>query len=63
VLFYKHLAVLAGDPHHEHHVNPTDALTDSQRHYAAEQFDRFRRWWSGWDGRGHGSPFAQQQGE
>ncbi len=55
VLFYKHLAVLAGHPDYEHHVNPTDALTDSQRRYAAEQFDRFCRWWSNWDGRGHGT--------
>jgi 4-hydroxy-tetrahydrodipicolinate synthase len=52
VLFYKHLATLAGHPEYEHHLNPTDQLTDSQRRHAAGQFDRFRRWWSTWDGRG-----------
>ena len=50
VLFYKHLAVLAGDPAYEHQINPTDALSASQRHFAGEQFDRFRRWWATWDG-------------
>jgi 4-hydroxy-tetrahydrodipicolinate synthase len=48
VLFYKYLAVLAGHPEYEHHVIPTDALTASQRRHAAEQFDRFCRWWSSW---------------
>ena len=52
VLYYKHLAVLAGDGAYEHHVNPTDALTTSQRRYAEEQFARFGRWWSSWAGRG-----------
>ena len=50
VLFYKHLAVLAGDPAYEHQVNATDALSASQRRFAAEQFGRFRRWWANWDG-------------
>jgi 4-hydroxy-tetrahydrodipicolinate synthase len=50
VLFYKHLAVLAGDPAYARAVDATDALTDSQRSYAAQQFDRFCRWWAGWDG-------------
>jgi 4-hydroxy-tetrahydrodipicolinate synthase len=52
VLYYKHLAVLAGDGAYEHHVNPTDVLTTSQRRYAEEQFARFGRWWSSWEGRG-----------
>ena len=55
VLFYKHLAVLSGQRDYEHHVNPTDALTDSQRRHAAEQFDRFCRWWSNWGGQRHGA--------
>jgi dihydrodipicolinate synthase/N-acetylneuraminate lyase len=49
VLFYKHLAVLAGDAAYEHQVDATDTLTASQRRFAAEQFDRFRRWWANWD--------------
>ena len=49
MLFYKHLAVLAGHRDYEHHVNPTDALTESQRRYAAEQFERFCRWWAAWN--------------
>jgi len=53
VLFYKHLAVLAGQSEYEHHVNPSDALSDSQRRYAAEQWSRFCAWWDAWDGRHH----------
>ena len=49
VLFYKHLAVLAGDRAYENHVNPTDALTESQRGYATAQFERFRQWWAAWN--------------
>ena len=55
VLFYKHLAVLAGHKDYEHHLNPTDALSASQRRYATDQFERFTRWWSNWDGRDHGA--------
>jgi len=51
VLFYKHLAVLAGFPEYEHHLNPTDRLSDSQRAFATDQWERFQRWWSTWDGR------------
>lgn len=57
VLFYKHLAVLAGDLEFEHQLNPSDALTDSQRRFAEAQFERFRRWWATWsviDPRGGG---------
>lgn len=53
VLFYKHLAVLAGTAGYDHHVNPTDALTDSQRRFASDQFERFGRWWANWDGHGY----------
>lgn len=52
VLFYKYLAVLAGNEAYQHHLNPTDVLTDSQRRFAAEQFERFRRWWASWEGAG-----------
>jgi 4-hydroxy-tetrahydrodipicolinate synthase len=50
VQFYKHLAVLAGNTAYERPLNPTDALSVSQLAYAAQQFDRFCRWWAGWDG-------------
>jgi dihydrodipicolinate synthase/N-acetylneuraminate lyase len=53
VLFYKHLAVLAGQRDYEHPVNPTDALTPSQRQYASAQWERFCRWWASWEGRDH----------
>jgi dihydrodipicolinate synthase/N-acetylneuraminate lyase len=49
VLFYKYLAVVSGSANYQHHVNPTDALTASQRRYAAALFDRFRRWWANWE--------------
>jgi 4-hydroxy-tetrahydrodipicolinate synthase len=62
VLFYKHLAVLAGQREYEHHVNPSDALSDSQRRYASEQWERFDAWWSRWDGRRHDSaPISSAQ--
>ena len=50
VVFYKWLAVLAGNSAYEHQVEPADVLTASQRGFASEQFDRFRRWWASWDG-------------
>ncbi len=50
VLFYKYLAVRAGDTAYEHQIDSTDSLTASQRRFAAEQFDRFRRWWANWEG-------------
>jgi 4-hydroxy-tetrahydrodipicolinate synthase len=56
VLFYKHLAVLAGDGAYARSLNPADALTASQRGFASQQFDRFCRWWAGWDGTAHLRP-------
>jgi dihydrodipicolinate synthase/N-acetylneuraminate lyase len=53
VLYYRHLAVLAGHDELERSVDPTDALTDSQRAYATAQWDRFAKWWSGWEGRAY----------
>lgn len=50
VLFYKYLAVLAGNPAYDHHIDPADALTDSQRRFASDQFERFGHWWTTWDG-------------
>ncbi|RST85744.1 dihydrodipicolinate synthase family protein [Aquibium carbonis] len=48
VLFYKHLMVLNGDVEYTLHFNETDALTDSQRHYAEAQYALFRAWYSDW---------------
>jgi dihydrodipicolinate synthase/N-acetylneuraminate lyase len=48
VLFYKYMMVLAGNPEYEHHLNPTDALSASQRHYAETQFKLFKDWYAAW---------------
>jgi 4-hydroxy-tetrahydrodipicolinate synthase len=53
VLFYKHLAVLAGDVGYERSVDPTDVLAPTQRAYATAQWERFCAWWSDWEGREH----------
>jgi 1-pyrroline-4-hydroxy-2-carboxylate deaminase len=48
VLYYKHLMVLEGSPEYELHLNPADALSPSQRHYAATQLKLFKAWYRGW---------------
>ena len=48
VLYYKHLMVLEGHPEYELHFNPTDALTPSQRNFAASQLKLFKSWYAGW---------------
>jgi 4-hydroxy-tetrahydrodipicolinate synthase len=48
VLFYKYMMVLAGNPEYEHHLNPTDTLSASQRHYAQAQFRLFKDWYAAW---------------
>ncbi|WP_299347935.1 dihydrodipicolinate synthase family protein [uncultured Maritalea sp.] len=48
VLYYKYLMVLQGDAEYELHFNETDALTDSQRRYAKQQFDLFQTWYNSW---------------
>ncbi len=50
VLYYKYLMVLDGHAEYEHHINPTDALSPSQREYAKRQWDLFKAWWSNWPG-------------
>lgn len=50
VLYYKYLMVLEGHPEYEHHFNPTDALSPSQREYARTQWALFKTWWSKWPG-------------
>jgi 4-hydroxy-tetrahydrodipicolinate synthase len=48
VLFYKYLMTLNGDAEYALHINPTDALSDSQREFARSQYDLFRRWYAAW---------------
>lgn len=51
VLYYKQLMVLEGNCEYEHHINSTDALSDSQRSYIHSQWQLFRTWWSNWPGK------------
>lgn len=48
VLFYKYLMLLEGNPEYELHFNPTDSLSDSQRHFARTQLALFKRWYASW---------------
>ena len=48
VLYYKHLMVLAGYPEFGLQLNPSDALSDSQRRHAEAQWTRFKRWYAQW---------------
>ena len=51
VLHYKELMVLEGNPEYQHHFNPTDRLSDSQRGFLHAQWKLFRAWWDSWEGR------------
>jgi 4-hydroxy-tetrahydrodipicolinate synthase len=48
VLFYKYLMVLNGNPEYQLHFNATDALSESQKHFAATQLKLFQDWYAGW---------------
>jgi 4-hydroxy-tetrahydrodipicolinate synthase len=48
VLFYKYLMVLNGDREYRLHFNESDALSDSQRRYAEQQYGLFRQWYANW---------------
>lgn len=48
VLFYKHLMVLEGNPEYEHHFNPTDKLSPSQKSYVESQLRLFKTWYRNW---------------
>lgn len=48
VLYYKHMMVLNGDAEYTLHFNETDALTDSQRQYAENQYKLFKDWYASW---------------
>jgi 1-pyrroline-4-hydroxy-2-carboxylate deaminase len=51
VLYYKHLMVLEGHGEYEHHINPSDQLSPSQRGYAEQQWELFKGWWANWSSR------------
>lgn len=48
VLFYKYLMVLNGEREYRLHFNESDALSDSQRRYAEQQYSLFRQWYANW---------------
>jgi 4-hydroxy-tetrahydrodipicolinate synthase len=50
VLYYKYLMVLEGHDAYQHHFNPSDALSPSQREFLRSQWELFRNWWSSWPG-------------
>lgn len=50
VLHYKHLMVLEGHAAYEHHIDPADALSPSQRELTRAQWRLFRDWWAAWPG-------------
>jgi 1-pyrroline-4-hydroxy-2-carboxylate deaminase len=54
VLYYKYLMVLEGYAAFERHFNRTDALSESQRRFAADQLQLFKSWWSRWPGASYG---------
>jgi 4-hydroxy-tetrahydrodipicolinate synthase len=51
VLYYKYLMVLEGNPEYEHHFNPSDGLSTTQREFAFTQWQLFKNWWDGWPGK------------
>lgn len=51
VLYYKHLLVLLGDEEYRYQLDPTDALTDSQKNYCEAQLKLFQAWWQDWPGK------------
>ena len=48
VLFYKYLMLLEGSPEYEHHFNPSDVLSESQKTFARNQLRLFKTWYSSW---------------
>jgi len=48
VLFFKYLMVLEGHREYELHFNPTDSLSDSQKRFARNQLELFKRWYAAW---------------
>jgi len=48
VLYYKYLLVLEGNSEYELHFNASDALSLSQREFARQQWQLFKKWWNEW---------------
>lgn len=48
VLFYKHLMVLEGHGAYALNLNPSDALSPSQKSFAETQLALFKRWYAAW---------------
>jgi dihydrodipicolinate synthase/N-acetylneuraminate lyase len=53
VLYYKYLLVLNGDSEYKRHFNETDALSPSQQQFVEDQYDQFKTWWAGWEGKNY----------
>ena len=51
VLHYKYMMVLEGNPEYEHHFNPSDELSPTQRAFARTQWQLFKDWWDRWSGK------------
>jgi 4-hydroxy-tetrahydrodipicolinate synthase len=50
VLYYKQLMVLEGHPEYELHLNPSDALSPSQKAHLEAAWKQFKAWYAGWAG-------------
>jgi 4-hydroxy-tetrahydrodipicolinate synthase len=48
VMYYKQLMVLEGNPEYAHQLNPSDALSPSQRAFLEAQWRLFGAWWDRW---------------
>lgn len=48
VLYFKYLLKLNGETGYDLHLNETDRLSDSQRHYAENQYKLFKAWYQDW---------------
>jgi 4-hydroxy-tetrahydrodipicolinate synthase len=48
VLYYKHLMVLEGHKEYELHLNPSDALSASQKAHLEQAWRQFKTWYAGW---------------
>jgi 4-hydroxy-tetrahydrodipicolinate synthase len=48
VLYYKHLMVVEGSPEYALQLNPSDALSPSQKNYAEQQLRLFKTWYKHW---------------
>lgn len=51
VLYYKELMVLTGHQEYQFHINPSDNLSPSQKHFLRSQYHQFIRWWNNWQGK------------